>query len=105
MQLRYSTIRAIVVGFRAVIVFVAMLADTSMAANPRFDAIPGDASEFLTVDQAFKLTAVVNDHRVHLHWLIARGYYLYQQRISLGVISGLPSEYLTDIAFLQQPTQ
>jgi thiol:disulfide interchange protein DsbD len=49
-----------------------------------------DTADLLPVDQAFALTADASgNNQIALHWGIARGYYLYRQRISVQVESGM----------------
>ena len=44
-----------------------------------------DEEEFLTVDEAFQLTATADsDKQVKLYWNIAEGYYLYRHRINIS---------------------
>ncbi len=43
----------------------------------------GSTSEFLPVDEAFKLQVDVIGDEVRAHWQIASGYYLYRERLSL----------------------
>jgi thioredoxin:protein disulfide reductase len=61
---------------------------TNTAANWRSVLEPkgtsGNQDEFLPPDQAFKLTAQIQDGQIALGWIIAPEYYLYKERISLS---------------------
>ncbi|MDB6164588.1 MAG: thiol:disulfide interchange protein [Xanthomonadaceae bacterium] len=54
-----------------------------------------DASDLLPVDQAFALTANASgNQQITLHWAIAKGYYLYRQRISVQAVAGMQADTL-----------
>src|SRR6185503_13759372 len=63
-------------------------ADEVFGKNKANPAVAGE-EEFLTVDQAFALTAdAKSTNEVLLNWRIADGYYLYKARIKLASVDG-----------------
>ena len=66
------------------LIFILLLCSgTSFALNPL--GSNSNEEEFLTVDEAFQLTATANgSNEVKLFWNIADGYYLYKKRISVN---------------------
>ncbi len=80
-----------------------MLCGGVYATSPQFGALPGDKSEFLSVDKAFRLTAVLRRNQLSLHWEIASGYYLYQHKIVVTLITDSPEQQLHSPVFVQSP--
>lgn len=58
-------------------------------------ALPGAAPQFLPVEQAYQVAPRIDDNRLVLDWLIAPGYYLYQERFAVLLADGstLPLDF------------
>jgi thiol:disulfide interchange protein DsbD len=57
--------------------------------------LPGAAPQFLPVEQAYQVAPRIDDNRLVLDWLIAPGYYLYQERFAVSLADGaaLPLDF------------
>jgi len=51
-----------------------------------FDTVASDEQQFLPVEQAFALSSQLQQGHLSVHWQIASGYYLYQERISIQAL-------------------
>jgi thioredoxin:protein disulfide reductase len=63
---------------------------TSVAAHAGGGSLlkPKDEPQFLPVDQAFEIQPLeIRDGKLSVGWRIAKGYYLYRQRMSVDVLS------------------
>lgn len=49
-------------------------------------ALPGASTEFLAVEDAYQLIPRISDNRLLLEWVIAPGYYLYQDQFKVNQI-------------------
>ena len=61
----------------------------------RAATLPGTATDFLPVEEAYQLSPRLDGNRLLLDWLIAPGYYLYQERFR----ASLPDGTALDLGF------
>ena len=86
----------------SLILLLILFANTGLASGLFGDS--GDTQEFLSVDEAFQLTATIDSpQQIKLFWNITEGYYLYRQRISIAVEDNDTQTGQTQIGKYQLP--
>ena len=86
----------------SLILLLILFADASPASGLFGNS--GDTQEFLSVDEAFQLTATADSpQQIRLFWNITEGYYLYRQRISIAAENSGMQTGQTQIGQYQLP--
>lgn len=77
--MKMSTLRSLL----ACLALLGALANSASAKPWWMRGIESNETDFLPPDTAFRVSAGVDGNKVRIRWVIADGYYLYRQRISV----------------------
>lgn len=72
------------------------------AEHSRWASLNAHQGEFLAVEQAFQLRAMLSGESIGLHWKIAPNYYLYKHRVRTKLQKSVAGVQLEPLIFVQQ---
>jgi thiol:disulfide interchange protein len=80
------TMRTLLLSLALMSTWIPALAETDFLSNADQNSWASEIAnpEFVSVEQAYNLTVVIEDQRLLLNWTIRDGYYLYRDRFKFG---------------------